>query len=515
MKWFTMVCVAMLCTPPLQAAEKSIEVDISLDKRVQTIHSFGASDCWRTQYIGLWSDAKREAIADLLFSDKFDKDGNPEGIALTLWRFNIGSGSHDVEGGAGVASAWRRTECFLDKDGNWDWSKQEGQRWMMEAARKRGVKYTLGFSISAPYYMSINGLTRASDKSRFANLKEECYDDYAYFLAEVCNKLKLDYLSPINEPQWEWVGTNQEGMQATNEECSRLIGEIGGRLKKTQIVFGEAGDIRYLYRKGTNKPERDNQIEEMFSKDGKHSITEVQNVAPIISGHSYWSTFPLDTMIITRQELRGALPKGYSYWQAEYCPMESNDDNPNGGGGRDEGINTALYIARVMHYDLTQADATSWQSWTAFSEWDYKDGLIFIDDGKQRTGARRQSDPLVESCKTDGEFHASKALWALGNYSRFVRPGMVRVESQIEGVSLEDQAYSLMASAYRGKRGEVVVVLINYSDSPISTELNFDDSKEREFDIYETSERRNLEYCGTSDNSITVPARSLITLKSR
>lgn len=39
----------------------------------QTIHSFGASDCWRVQYIGKnWPIEKRNQIADLLFSSELD-----------------------------------------------------------------------------------------------------------------------------------------------------------------------------------------------------------------------------------------------------------------------------------------------------------------------------------------------------------------------------------------------------------------------------------------------------------
>lgn len=173
----------------------------------QTIHSFGASDCWRVQYISKnWPLEKRNQIADLLFSSEFDSWGNPKGIGLSMWRFNIGSGSHEAGDNGGVTSQWRRTECFLGKEGDWDWDKQKGQRWMLQAARERGVRYSLGFSITAPYFMTKNGMARASEKTPYANIREDQFDDYAAFLAEVSTHLKLDYLSPINEPQWEWVG---------------------------------------------------------------------------------------------------------------------------------------------------------------------------------------------------------------------------------------------------------------------------------------------------------------------
>ena len=82
-------------------------------------------------------------------------------------------------------------------------------------------------------------------------------------------------------------------------------------------------------------------------------------------------------------------------------------------GGRDLTIDTALRVARVIHCDLTLANASSWQWWLAVANEDYKSGLIYTD-------YRKPGDPenILES----------KILWALGNYSRFIRPGMRRVE---------------------------------------------------------------------------------------
>lgn len=488
----------------------------------QTIHSFGASDCWRVQYIGKnWPLEKRNQIADLLFSSELDSWGNPKGIGLSMWRFNIGSGSHEAGDNGGVASLWRRTECFLGKEGDWNWDKQEGQRWMLQAARERGVRYSLGFSITAPYFMTKNGMARASEKTPYANIREDQFDDYAAFLAEVSTHLKLDYLSPINEPQWEWVGSGQEGMQATNEECSRLIHlldkELQQRHSETKVVFGEAADIRYLYRSGTNKPERDNQLKEIFSKKGIHSIYGLSSVAPIVSGHSYWSTWPVDTLVQTRKELAEELgkqlPSNYTYWQTEYCPMEQNPDNPRGGGGRDLGMNTALYVARVIHHDLTVANAASWQWWTAFSEWNYKDGLIFIDDGTIADGASRGDEKMIETCKSDGVFRTSKLLWTLGNYSFFVRPGMVRLGS---GAEMEEST-SVMASAYIDKLSkQVVVVLINYSEEDQKVDLSFQSLPNeyyvQKYKVFETSNRCDLQYKGIVGNKFEVPARSIQTL---
>ena len=90
--------VILLLGLPLKGQEyKKVIFDFAHPQ--QTIHSFGASDCWRTQYIGKnWPLEKRERIADLLFNATPDEQGNPTGIGLSLWRFNIGSGSHEAGG---------------------------------------------------------------------------------------------------------------------------------------------------------------------------------------------------------------------------------------------------------------------------------------------------------------------------------------------------------------------------------------------------------------------------------
>lgn len=517
MRKFTALIMSLLLSC-LSAMSEEIEVTFDYSSVCQTIHSFGASDCWRTRFLGEnWPLEKREAIADLLFSTELDSSGNPKGIGLSLWRFNIGSGSADSESGGGITSIWRRTECFLDSSGSWDWTKQSGQRWMMEAARRRGVPYILGFSISAPYFMSKNGLARASEDNEFANIREDAYDDYAAFLAEVSTKLGFDYISPINEPQWQWIRSNQEGMQATNAECKRLVRCLDAELRKrssgTKIVFGEAGDIRYLYRDGTDKPGRDNQIKDIFAKSADMSIDGLTTVEKIVSGHSYWSTWPIDTLLFTRislrQEMENVLP-GYSYWQTEYCPMERNRDNP-GGGGRDTSMDMALYIARIIHNDLVVANASSWQSWTAFSEADYKDALIYIMPD-QESGA--------VDCREDGKFLETRYLWVLGNYSFFIRPGMVRIASDREEYEmLKSDAEALMCSGYYDSNtGKTVIVAINYGEEPCQLHLDFkngrQNSKSSKFNMYITSGTATLDYVGKTTRKTSIPPRSVVTLVS-
>ncbi|MBT1711832.1 hypothetical protein KK062_26560, partial [Fulvivirgaceae bacterium PWU5] len=131
-------------------------VTIHVDDRRQSIHNFGGSDAWACQFVGRWRDDKRQQVADWLFSMEDDADGKPEGIGLSLWRFNIGAGSAAQNN---IVDEWRRTEGFLNADGSYTWTRQAGQQWFLEAARQHGVNQFVAFVNSPPVPVSYTPLT--------------------------------------------------------------------------------------------------------------------------------------------------------------------------------------------------------------------------------------------------------------------------------------------------------------------------------------------------------------------
>ncbi len=154
-----------------------------------------------------------------------------------------------------------------------------------------------------------------------------------------------------------------------------------------------------------------------------------------------------------RQTLRTKLNQypGLGYAMTEYCILVGGDSYiPSQyrgyGNGRDLGIDPALWVARVIHYDLIVAEASDWQWWLAVSAYNYKDGLVYVSKGD-----------------ADGRYSASKMLWAMGNFSRFIRPGMKRVVvSRSDNATPEAVVEDLMVSAYqRQEDGTVVLVFVN------------------------------------------------------
>ena len=96
-------------------------------KTYQTIHSFGASDCWSLAMVGrYYPEEKKKQIAEWLFSLEKDANGNPKGIGLSQWRFNIGAGSAEQGKESRITNEWRRAEGFYGTDGSLNFEKQVG-----------------------------------------------------------------------------------------------------------------------------------------------------------------------------------------------------------------------------------------------------------------------------------------------------------------------------------------------------------------------------------------------------
>ena len=211
--------------------QPAIHFQLETDRPCQTMTYFGASDAWSMQFIGLWPEEKQNQIADWLFSTENDANGQPKGIGLSLWRFNVGAGSAEQGDDSQIASPWMRAECFLQPDGTYNWSKQQGQRNFLKLAKERGVDKFLAFLNSPPVYYTQNGLATNTGRGGTANLKPDCYEKYVRFLADVVqgveqhDGIKFNYICPFNEPDghWNWVGPKQEGCPATNREIARTV----------------------------------------------------------------------------------------------------------------------------------------------------------------------------------------------------------------------------------------------------------------------------------------------------
>ena len=508
-----MVLTTISCSKPLKA-DRVITVDMTVT--YQTMDNFGAAGCWFGEGIGkYWPQEKKERIAELLFSKAMDSLGNPKGIGLSAWRFNIGAGTQEQGDSSGISDFRKRVECFLNSDGTYDWSKQEGYQWFLKQAKDYGVEQLIAFSNSPPVQFTENGLGYKLNKDFKTNLRAEHFKDYVQFLTQVLshfeeNGIHFDYISPCNEPQWDWFGefgtAKQEGTPWSNANISEISKLLDSTLTasqlETDILITEAAQLNFLY-EGNGHAHQ--QIANLFHPDSTLYVGGLKHMPNLIAAHSYFTDNSDDQIISVREKVGEATKQAnLKFWESEYSMLANG--YKDGHKGKRTAMDCALFLAKIIHFDITKANASAWQFWNAFepgdSDFDTKYYFIALDPNE---------------ASTDGEFSPVKNLWSMGHYSRFVRPGMVRVEVNTGMTDLES-AQSLMSSAYLDQdTGKLVLILINYGQTDQLIDLHLKSDSYKYYTPYTTTSDKDMnlkkgEERQLINQGISLKARSISTL---
>ncbi len=455
---------------------KTLKIALDENTTYQTMESFGASGAWWSQDVGGWSDLNdegvevREQIATLLFDDE-------KGIGLSAYRYNIGAGTADSGNSfEGITDVWRRAQSFETEAGVYDWSKDENAVWFLQKAKDMGVSEMVFFCNSPLERLTKNGKgfgDAATEGGTTSNLSEENYRAFAEYVMDVVEHFvsegyPIKYVSPINEPQWEWTG-GQEGCHYEPDEVVKFLNVFLDVMEERKVEgvelsapeLGEWGNTSYAYYKAIFADER------------------LKSAITTFDVHSYWSDFTskkkfvewLDTMGIENLELK----------TSEWCEMVN---------GKDMGMDSALKLAVEMNTDLTKLNVTSWQYWIAVSCYNYRDGLIYVN-------------------KNTKDIWETKRLWAMGNYSRFIKEGYTRVEGSSDDGLVPVSAFK--GTDENGKENLVVVVINTSTEKyEIATE---DFSGYNTGSVYVTDETHSLEKTqDISGGKVEIPASSVVTI---
>ena len=444
----------------------TLVVTLYPDQTLQQIRNIGASGCWFSEVIGtLWPVEKKERIAELLFSKEMDATGQPKGIGLSAFRYNIGGGTAEQGDSSGIKDPAHRVECFLSPNGTYNWNKQKGYTWMLQQAKKYGVQTLIAFVNSPPVQFTKNGLGFKLVKDGSTNLREDKYEAYANFLSEVIKHfdkagLHFNFISPVNEPQWDWSGSmggaKQEGSPWSNEEIYNTVKALNSSLEKekinTSILITEAGMLSHLY---ASNVKTSSQINSFYGAQSPLYIRGMSHVSAFIEGHGYFTDNSDANLVNTRRSLSDTVRKynGLEFWQSEYC-MLGNGYKENNTEKR-SGMDIALFLAKVINYDFTIGNATAWHFWNSYEPGSVDNPLYFLI----ALNPNRATQP-------DSLYTITKNLWVLGHYSRFVRPGMYRIKTSL-GNGLADTAITrqIMISAFiDNKANNLVVNVINYTN---------------------------------------------------
>ena len=504
----------------LSAGEALPPATLAIDasKTFQTIQDFGASDCWTAEYVSDYFTADREKAAKWLFSQQMDANGNPEGIGLSCWRVNLGAGSADQGANSNIEDETRRAECFLKEDGSYDWTRCNGQQWFMQQAKSYGVDHFLLFSNSAPVYFTKNGKANANNQNISCNLKDDCYDDFAEFLATTTKHFvdegyHVTYIDPVNEPRFDWKD-GQEGSPWENTNIASLAKEldksITSRQLDTKILIPEASSWDLLY---TGSGRASKQIDAFFNSSNSSTyIGDLPSLAKVVAGHSYWSFTNNSDLKNVREKVRDEAEKyGVEAMQTEWSMLDAAPSTSAGFPASYDAatkMDIALYMGKLIHCDLTFGNMSAWSYWTAFAQekWSQKNRFYLIRMNAQGdTGDESYGD-----IKKGGTLTADKNLWVLGNYSRFIRPGYQRIQLADDG-----DMNALLGSAWLSPDGqEAVAVLLNMKRSSRKVGLAMAESGIASVKAYVTDKDHDLELDASLQDAsdMEIPARSVVTV---
>jgi len=296
----------------------------------------------------------------------------------------------------------------------------------------------------------------------WGRLKRAYYNDYADLLADYVSNFEknmgapLSILSVQNEPNWKadweccyWNGT----------DLRDFIKILGQRFPAKGITFGEGGISIMM-------PEFEN-FNINFNDMIKPSIDDPQSEKLIthIALHQYNAQNDGSSRAGAR-EFPEITATGKRFWQTEVSG--SGSAVPKG-----TGIANALFYARMVHWDLTFTQTNAflyWWLWTSSGTSEYPGALVFIDDDEIKPAHR---------------------LYAMGQYSRFIRPTWIRIGCEY------DQLAGVYISAYRSKdTGEIAIVAINETITPASVSFDLDGAEFSHLEIWRTSENEKLKSSG-------------------
>jgi O-glycosyl hydrolase len=193
--------------------------------------------------------------------------------------------------------------------------------------------------------------------------------------------------------------------------------------------------------------------------------------------HSYWSS------IDDKERLVRYLDQHYPDFPIEMTEWTEMEQ------GRDIRMDSALLLANTIYEDLTIGRVITWQYWIAVSKYNFHDGLIYV-------------------ALNDHEITETKRLWAMGNYSRYVRPGYVRIAA-------ESSVPRLRATAFLSPdQAKLVMVVINNDGNAVSVSLD-PPANFSQVAAFQTSKELDLAeiYDGVTPEVFTFAPESVTTLQ--
>jgi O-glycosyl hydrolase len=443
-----------------QPAYAASAVTINGATTYQTIDGFGFSEAFgQANGIKGLASGPQKQILDLLFSPT-------TGAGFTILRNLLPSDSSNTiepnsPGNPNATPQYR-----------WD-NSSEGQIWLSQQARSYGVTQLYGDAWSAPGYMKTNGSEANGGTLCGAPGATSCSTGdwrqaYANYLVQYARDYQnagvpLTELGAFNELNYT---ASYSSMLMNPTQAADFIGILGSTVRAS----GLNPKIVCCDVLGWNTAQS--------YANGIESNSAANAATTIFSSHGYGGapTFPI-TGLGSRH-----------VWETEWGIFDSPLDNNWDDGGQSDGF----HWAQRIHTGMTAANLSAFFWWWAAVSNAGDNGDLISFSGNSVTVAAR--------------------LWAFANYSRFIRPGAIRI-----GASSGDN--NLQVSAYKNANGTVSIAVLNTANNAITASYSLQNTGVADGTTvtpYLTNGSNHAAQQSTTSVSggafsATIPARSLVT----
>lgn len=357
--------------------------------------------------------------------------GSRDEIMDLLFSQNNGIGLSILRGEVGCG---RNMSTIHPDAQTWDYTPYEPEQWVMHGARDRGVDKIISTVWSPPAWMKTTGKITLGGK-----LKKEYYQEYADYLVNYVNGyqehhgITIDAVSIANEPEYAamWQSCLWSGEDFAEFLANYLKPTFDAARLDTDVIVGEEGTWS------------ENRLSAIYQNP------EALAALDIAGGHYYHGK---------PEPFVNAQQHGKRVWETEVS------DTMNSSTGFKDGVKWSKYV----HDFMTKAEVNAFLYWLGASYKTNNESLIRLNQ--------------------DGSYIAAKRLYSFGNFSKYVRPGYVRMDIN------EHPVGNLYLSAYKNpETGEFVIVAVNNGQNNETIKLDFNGVTCGELIPHITNDRYNLE----------------------
>ncbi|HOH88181.1 discoidin domain-containing protein [Ruminococcus sp.] len=426
---------------PMSEAAAATVVSVSpydvYDVNGGKFEGWGTSLCWWANRVG-YSDSLAQQSADAFFS--------PEGLGLNIARFNIGGGddpshTHITRTDSNMPGYTKYNNGSV----TYDWSADHNQRNVLERCIKAAGDDMIVemFSNSPPYYMTNSGCSTGAKNAGQNNLRDDKYTDFAEYLAEVTAHYENDWgihvqsITPMNEPYMDYWGAfsaKQEGCHFDQgASMDKIYQELAKSLKKRGLndIIISACD--------------ESVIDTQITSWNKMSDT-TKSLIGRIDTHTYGGS--------QRGQLKDtAIKAGRNLWMSEV------DGGSTAGTNAGE-MGAGLWLADRITTDLNGLNSSAWILWQVIDNHISKVGMNGNKD-KGMVNTQGGYWGLAVADHDNDRIIFTKKYYSMGQFSRYIRPGMTMLKCSNNCVAAFDQ-----------KNGKLVIVATN--DGSSDKQLVFD-----------------------------------------